>query len=332
MRRAPVFISAFALFALTSHAIPLQAQASAEKHLMLVTWFGPGGIQLPNEKNWKLDILNVYDNGRRPVAQYSQSESQLVASYILFENLSGSPNAQGCRKDAIDPILAHAAKSISSRADGETKNAAGEALATTSYLIDMTGSHHQRNLFGFAGDAKTCAEIHISSVIETAAEDEAMKAVLTGFHPDLTYEPKAYDYFLIASILFKTSPALAAPYYKSSLDIMPSDPNYTTPRRIATDQLVMALGMSGDLKASRAIAEKAIVTDPDYPMNYYNLACVDAEEGNADAAKLHLQQAFDRRTHVLKGESMPDPTKDDSILKLKKNESFWSFVLALPKS
>lgn len=46
---------------------------------------------------------------------------------------------------------------------------------------------------------------------------------------------------------------------------------------------------------------------------------------------MHLQQAFDRRANVLKGESMPDPTKDDSILKLKKDEAFWAFVLTLPK-
>jgi len=46
---------------------------------------------------------------------------------------------------------------------------------------------------------------------------------------------------------------------------------------------------------------------------------------------MHLQQAFDRRANVLKGESMPDPTKDDSILKLKKDKAFWAFVLTLPK-
>jgi len=45
-----------------------------------------------------------------------------------------------------------------------------------------------------------------------------------------------------------------------------------------------------------------------------------------------LQQAFARRAHLLQGESMPDPSKDDSILKLKKNRPFWDFVEKLPKS
>ncbi len=94
----------------------------------------------------------------------------------------------------------------------------------------------------------------------------------------------------------------------------------------------MSLGMSGDLKDSRAVAEHAIAADPEYPLNYYNLACADAEQGNATDARVHLQQAFDHRANVLKGESMPDPTKDDSILKLKKDKTFWAFVLTLPKN
>ncbi len=308
-------------------------QQVASKPLMLVTWFGNGGIALPAGQDWKPEMLTVYDDGRRPVAQYRKGGSGLTVSFILFENLSGTFSAQGCRADAINPILEHNAKLISKRVDSDAKSATGETLATTSYLIDMSPAvgHHQHNLFGFVGDAKTCAEIHISSVIETSAEEDAMKAVLADFHPNLTYQPNAVDYFRLASVLFKNSPGSAAPYYKSSLDAIPNNASSITARRVTTDQLVMSLGMSGDIKDSRAVAEKAIVADPDYPINYYNLACADAEQGNATDAKMHLQQAFDRRANVLKGESMPDPTKDDSILKLKKNEAFWAFVMTLGK-
>jgi len=90
--------------------------------------------------------------------------------------------------------------------------------------------------------------------------------------------------------------------------------------------------MNGDLKASRAAAEKAIAADPDYPINYYNLACADAEKGDGMSAKLHLQQAFDLRHNVIQGESMPDPAKDDSILSLRKNKEFWAFVTSLPRT
>jgi len=308
----------------------LAQQSSARKPLMLVTWFGPGGIALPAGQDWKPELFTVYDNDTRPVAQYSKGGAGLTVSFIIFENASGRPDAQGCRNDAINPIVEHDSKLISKRVDGDLKNTSGETLATTSYTLDIGGSHHQHNLFGFAGDAKTCAEIHASAP-ESSSDDNGMSALLSEFHPDLEYQPNAMDYFTLASLLFHSAPGQAAPYYKSALDAMPTDASSLTLRRVATDQLVMSLGMSGDLKNSRAVAEQATGSDPDYPLNYYNLACADAEEGNASAAKLHLQQAFDHRANVLKGETMPDPTKDDSILKLKRDREFWAFVQSLPK-
>jgi hypothetical protein len=309
-----------------------QPQQSAQKPpLMLVAWFGPGGIPLPHGQDWKPELLTVYDNIQRPVAQFSNPNSHINVSFILFENHSGKPDAHGCRADAIDPILQHDGSIISKRVYGEATTNTGQSLATASYLVDMSaaGVPHQRNLFGFAGNAKTCAEIHISAFGDEPAVQGAMKSALADFQPELDYQPNAIDYFRFASLLFKSAPGLAAPYYKSSLDAMPSDARYLTARRVTTDQLVMSLGMSGDLKNSRAVAEKAIAADPDYPLNYYNLACADAEQGNAADAKLHLQEAFDRRANVLKGEQMPDPTKDDSILKLKKNKEFWAFLQTL---
>ena len=66
-----------------------------------------------------------------------------------------------------------------------------------------------------------------------------------------------------------------------------------------------------------------------YPLNYYNLACADAEQGRAADAKDHLQQAFDRKANTIQGEHLPDPTQDDSIQKLKKDTEFWAFVQSL---
>jgi hypothetical protein len=91
----------------------------------------------------------------------------------------------------------------------------------------------------------------------------------------------------------------------------------------------MALGMSGDLKQSRAVNEAAVAKDPGYPLYYFNLACADAEEGNATAARTHLQQAYDRKANTLPGEKLPVPTEDDSILKLKSNTDFWNFAKTL---
>jgi len=323
-------------FAALIHFSSAQTPPSApQKPLMLITWFDPGAIALPAGQDWKPELLTVYDKDRRPVAQFSKGNTGLNASFIIFENLSGTPTAHGCRQDVIEPLVKNEGKLVSKRTDSEFKSSANEAFATTSYQLDMSlgGIHHpQRNLFAFAGNAKTCAEIHLSTVHDSPADEAAMTALLADFHPDLNYQPIAPDYFRLASLLFKNAPGNAAPYYKSALDALPNDASAITARRVITDQLVMALGMSGDLKNSRAVAQQAITADPDYPLNYYNLACADAEAGNPTDARTHLQQAFDRRANVIKGETLPDPTKDDSILKLKKDKAFWTFVEALPKN
>jgi hypothetical protein len=333
MRTTHCIVVLILLSALRCFFTPLAfaQESQKDKHFMLVTSFGPGGIELPSGGVWKAELLTIYDDGRRPVAQFSKTGDGLNVSYILFENLSGQPNAQGCREDVINPLVGQQAKSTSKRVDGEATNTAGETLATTSYLIDA-GGLHQHNLFGFAGNTHTCAEIHISSMLETPEALATMKAVLNDFHPDLNYKASFAEYFVLASFFFNHSqPKLAAPYYRASLEVLPDAPSSLQYRRVMTDQLVMSLGMSGDLKNSRALADKAAASDPDYPLNYYNLACVDAEQLNAKDARTHLQQAFDRRANVIKGESMPDPTKDDSLLKLKNDKEFWSFVENLPK-
>ena len=125
---------------------------------------------------------------------------------------------------------------------------------------------------------------------------------------------------------------LAAPYFDSSLKVMPADlksPVFITDRRLATDVVIVALERMGNLKASRTYAQHAIEIDPDYPLTYYHLACMDAEQGKTADAKLHLQQAFARKANAMEGEPFPDATKDASILKLKNDKDFWTFVQTL---
>ena len=206
------------------------------------------------------------------------------------------------------------------------------SYATVSHLTQLPGGGRNHDLFAFAGNKKVCAEVHVSTVAGKPDEDKHFQEALAEFHPELDYIPNSLDYFTLASTFYRESPMLAAPFYDASVKSLPAElkePELITRRRIATDNIVMALGMSGNLKASRAYAERAIKLDPDYPLNYYNLACADAEEGKAAEAKLHLQQAFDRKANTIPGEHLPDPTEDDSILKLKKDKDFWAFVQTL---
>jgi predicted Zn-dependent protease len=82
---------------------------------------------------------------------------------------------------------------------------------------------------------------------------------------------------------------------------------------ILIDQLVIAYGESGNLKKVHALLDDAIRQDPDYPLNYYNLACAFAGEGDKPKMLANLSLAFQHKDHVLKSEQMPDPRTDDSF-------------------
>lgn len=92
--------------------------------------------------------------------------------------------------------------------------------------------------------------------------------------------------------------------------------------RILIDQLVMANGISGNMERARVLLENAIRQDPDYPLNYYNLACAFAEEGDKGKMLANLTLAFQRKENVIKGERMPDPRTDSSFRNYVQDDDF----------
>jgi hypothetical protein len=66
--------------------------------------------------------------------------------------------------------------------------------------------------------------------------------------------------------------------------------------------------------------------DPDYPLFYYNLACVAAERGEVRETEKYLKMAVERRQNVIAGENFPDARGDDSFQKLLVEDDFRKFV------
>jgi tetratricopeptide (TPR) repeat protein len=300
---------------------------------MLVPWYGPGSIALPTGSEWKLNLITAYDNAARPVAQFENKTTNVIASFIIVENKSGKPTAESCREDAMSAIRkGESGPLLSNQTEGEMSDGHGGTFAIASHFTYIDKASHNHDVFAFAGDKKTCAEIHISTVSGKPDEEKRLADALAEFHPDLAYKATWFDYFGMGTALYEQSPMLAAPFFDSSLKGMPADlkdPAFITDRRLATDVVIVALERMGNLKASRTYAQHAIETDPDYPLTYYHLACMDAEQGKAADAKLQLQQAFARKANAIESEPFPDPTRDVSILKLKNDTDFWSFVQTL---
>jgi tetratricopeptide (TPR) repeat protein len=201
-------------------------------------------------------------------------------------------------------------------------------------LIDYKQSKDPDSLVisrAFVASGDLCADIKITGKHEIFVRDA--QGILKNLKFDPNRPPDFNAKFSFASALFSNKHYVAAaPFFVEALALVDTAEDPLKWRRLTTDQASMAYGISGDLAKSRAINEAAIAKDPEYPLYYYNLACADSEAGDAAAAQKHLQEAFDRRANTLPGEHMPDPAQDDSILKLKKDKTFWAFVQGLPKA
>ena len=183
---------------------------------------------------------------------------------------------------------------------------------------------------GFVATGDICGDLELYSDSPIGPEDSAPKKIFQSYDFNPNYTPEFNDVFLYAQVLYRNGMyKAAAPIFEQSLTKLKDDKSQETWRRVATDQAGMSYGISGDISKARSIFEAAIAKDPDYPLYYYNLACAEAEENKLADAKVHLQQAFARKDNMIPGESIPDPSKDDSLLPHRDNKEFWEFVTSL---
>jgi tetratricopeptide (TPR) repeat protein len=91
---------------------------------------------------------------------------------------------------------------------------------------------------------------------------------------------------------------------------------------VLLDNLGMAYGITGDIKASFGVFEYGIGKEPTYPLFYYNMACGYGELGDEDNAIKYLRLAFKHRSNVLEGTRFPNPETDSSFAKFRNSDKF----------
>jgi hypothetical protein len=216
----------------------------------------------------------------------------------------------------------------------EIQHPGGLPVALIEYTTaDRDGSITHR-VRGFIATDDICGDVEFYSSTAIGGEDPGLKKAFLSYSLDPNYTPQFSDIASYAQILFLHHDyRAAAPIFEKALTMVTPDgapfKSATLARRLMRDQAGMSYGISGNLAKSRGIFEQGIAEDPDYPLNYYNLACADAGEKKLAAARVHLKQAFDRRLNINPGETMPVPTEDDSFLPYKDNREFWTFLQGL---
>jgi tetratricopeptide (TPR) repeat protein len=202
-------------------------------------------------------------------------------------------------------------------------------VSVVDYSVQGKGGTPAYSVRGFVASGDICGDLEVYSAEPIRSEDPELLQIFQSFQLDEHYQPGFNDVFFYAQVLANAQQfAAAGPLFERALALVKDAKGVDTRlwRRMATEQAGMSYGISGDTAKARAIFQAAIANDPDYPMYYYNLACADAQEKNLPEARKHLQQAFDRKANTLPGETMPDPTTDDSFTPYSNDKDFWSFL------
>ena len=236
-----------------------------------------------------------------------------------------------CRDGVLEPAK-RSNPTIQIAATTEMARSDGPPVALVSYVGQGKDGKLVYSIRGFLAIGDICGDLEIYGNDVNVINDPNLKKVWESYRFDPNYSPQFKDASLYAEILYQNHMyQAAAPVFEQALmklEVNEGEDQLMW-RRVTTDQAGMAYGLAGNLPKARAIFEAAIAKDPQYPMYYYNLACTDAEEKKLADAREHLQQAFARKANVIRGETMPDPTKDDSFLPFRDNKEFWAFVESL---
>jgi hypothetical protein len=297
-------------------------------------------IALPSHQGqlqWRADGFKIVQssakqNGLEIGIRGTNNSGRLTFLGFLFLIPGQAPlTSAKCRDGALEPEK-KGNPTMKILDSSEIARPDGPPLDLVSYTEQDRDGKLWHNTRGFLASGDMCGDLEVYGGAPMAAEDPEIKSIWASYRLDISYTPLFNDVLLYSQILYRDQMyKAAAPFFELALTKVGDDKDrdQVTWRRVVTDQAGMAYGMSGNIPKARALFEEAVAKDPEYPMNYYNLACADAEEKKLADARIHLQQAFAHKSNVIKGESMPDPTKDDSFLPYRGNKEFWTFIESL---
>ena len=325
MTKLKSFFAAVALAALsaTAYASDGDFKLALVDHPGQLTWSAEG---------FKVIELSAKPNGREMGIRSQDPSHRLTFLGFLFLFPEQAPlTSSKCRDGVMGPEKAGNA-TLKILESSELTRPDSLPVSVVSYTSRGEGGKTMYMVRGFIASGDICGDLEFYSETPIHAGDPEMKKMLASYQLQQKYVPGFSDIFFYAQILYqKHMYQAAAPIFEKALARINDVPDASTKtmKRVAIDQAGMAYGISGNIAKARAVFEKAIVEDPGYPLFYYNLACADAEEKNLAGARKHLQEAFDRKANIIPGESMPDPTTDDSFLPYRNNKEFWTFVEGL---
>jgi hypothetical protein len=231
-------------------------------------------------------------------------------------------------------------KSMPLQRDDLHESVVQNGIALVEYIIpEFRGVKvRQKNVHAYLGGSDLCAEIHMSKAGFKEEEEKLFDQVLgtvsllpdqwsaeNGAQAPASSEPNAaQQYFRQGSKSFLQQDYVAAAgQYQKALDLEKKNRTLSKDMfRALVDNLGMSYGISGKLTDAKATFDYGLTQDSEYPMFYYNLACMYGEMDKMNDATTQLRLAYKYKANIIAGETLPDPLQDDSFKRFVHNEEF----------
>lgn len=323
----------------------VSAQTGSPQEKLLVTYPGKSwGLQI-DSPGFVVDLNQRKEDGRQYLMATNRKTGIEVS--VSLEQGNGPADESTCpeyltRRVQTLPAGMKATDVRSSRMSD---------MSVIEYQIPemQTIALRQHNLVGCMTKDDVYIDIHLSKV-QFNTSDEKLFTDLLGTvkiieipspgsaaaarqpdSPASTDNRTSLQLFLEGSVYFRANDfQKAIDPYRHALELEKKDPKLDHDLwRVLVDNLGMAYGISGDLNHAEEVYVYGLSKDPQYPMFFYNMACVSAERGDMDKTMAFLQKAFAFKANMIQGETMPDPRHDDSFQSFMSNDRFRKFVDSL---
>jgi hypothetical protein len=316
-----------------------QKSGRVEDGIKLALPFHTWGVRLDNPG--AVVEYREMKSGRQAYLLASHPKNGITVS-ITIENVSQPPEPGECRRSLEARKESFGAPSglRFSRVTGKSRGPEMPPSADVmEFLLDQNefAALHQKNLLVCLTRDNAFIDIHMSKVNFVPADQALMEEVLgtVGFvDADLSMAPTVESSTELMAQGSRRYLARdykgAIPFYERALEVEELKQRLSPDMwHVLVDNLGMSFAFTGNLGAAEGVFRYGVSKDPNYAMFHYNLACAHAEKNDMAGAMQELRIAFRNRATMIKGESMPDPTKDDSFSPFMSNAEFIQFLKEL---
>jgi len=327
----------FATLTLTLLSVGTAAAQDAPAVGKLEVWL-PG-------KSWALELdgkefatkaNEIQADGRR---YFLAENAKTRVVFSVYLEAAKAPVRPGECKHSLEEKEKHNSSLAADGLKGVNFRQSGEMQILEFTMPEADGvPTNQKNTFGCLIKDDVFVDIHVSKVFFKAADQPLFDALLQSFHfvpweatdapvpagNSLKLFQDGSRYFLAHQYREAIGP------YRRAFEIEKNTPTLDKNLwRVLIDNLSMAYGITHDLTSAREALTYGVSKDPDYPLFYYNLACVAAEKGDLPDTENYMKLAFERRENRIPGETFPDARVDDSFQKLLLQKEFRQFLASL---